>query len=302
MIATAALRPTHTIEPDKLAAAERGDIARSVVATGKIEPLTKVEVKSKASGIVEKIYLDAGDKVKDGPGARRSGQRTTAGQRGGVPGESGSGAGRAAGCRSFLPKKHGGRGGPGRAVPEKRRGSGARSLQAGADRAECDAGCGKKLSARTEPAIVRGARRADEQGAGGTIESASGAGEGGARQRRGKSPVLDDHQPDERSGAIEGCGSGRCGQLDSGARLAGDAGDDAGRHERSVRAGQGGRGRRRQSVSGAERANRGRVVQGQEIRRKSDQDRAAGSGKRQRDDVRGARLHSESRAANSAPT
>jgi len=66
VIATAALRPTHTIEPDKLATAERGDIARSVVATGKIEPLTKVEVKSKASGIVEKIYLDAGDKVKTG--------------------------------------------------------------------------------------------------------------------------------------------------------------------------------------------------------------------------------------------
>jgi HlyD family secretion protein len=66
VIATAALRPTHTIEPDKLATAERGDIAQSVVATGKIEPLTKVEVKSKASGIVEKIYLDAGDKVKTG--------------------------------------------------------------------------------------------------------------------------------------------------------------------------------------------------------------------------------------------
>jgi len=66
VIATAALRPTHTIDPDKLAAAERGDIARAVVATGKIEPLTKVEVKSKASGIVEKIYVDAGDRVKAG--------------------------------------------------------------------------------------------------------------------------------------------------------------------------------------------------------------------------------------------
>jgi HlyD family secretion protein len=66
VIATAALRPSHVIDPDKLALAERGDIARSVVATGKIEPLTKVEVKSKASGIVEKIYLDAGDRVKEG--------------------------------------------------------------------------------------------------------------------------------------------------------------------------------------------------------------------------------------------
>jgi HlyD family secretion protein len=66
VITAAALRPSHTIEPDKLAAVERGDIARSVVATGKIEPLTKVEVKSKASGIVEKIYVDAGQKVKEG--------------------------------------------------------------------------------------------------------------------------------------------------------------------------------------------------------------------------------------------
>ena len=37
-----------------------------MVATGKIEPLTKVEVKSKASGIVEKICVDAGARVKAG--------------------------------------------------------------------------------------------------------------------------------------------------------------------------------------------------------------------------------------------
>ena len=66
VITAAALHPNHTIEPDKLASVEKGDIARSVVATGKIEPLTKVEVKSKASGIVEKIYVDAGAKVKAG--------------------------------------------------------------------------------------------------------------------------------------------------------------------------------------------------------------------------------------------
>ena len=62
----AALRPNHLIDPDKLATVERSDIARSVVATGKIEPLTKVEVKSKASGIVEKIVVDAGEHVKLG--------------------------------------------------------------------------------------------------------------------------------------------------------------------------------------------------------------------------------------------
>lgn len=64
--ASAALRPNRTIDPDKLATVERSDIARSVVATGTIEPLTKVEVKSKASGIVEKILVDEGDRVKAG--------------------------------------------------------------------------------------------------------------------------------------------------------------------------------------------------------------------------------------------
>jgi HlyD family secretion protein len=62
----AALRPNRQIDASKLATVERGDLARSVVATGKIEPLAKVEVKSKASGIVEKIFADYGDRVKQG--------------------------------------------------------------------------------------------------------------------------------------------------------------------------------------------------------------------------------------------
>jgi HlyD family secretion protein len=63
---SAALRPSRQIDSSKLATVERGDLARSVVATGKIEPLAKVEVKSKASGIVEKIFADYGDRVKQG--------------------------------------------------------------------------------------------------------------------------------------------------------------------------------------------------------------------------------------------
>src|SRR2546426_1517583 len=63
---TAALRPNHAIDPSKLAAVERGDLARVVVATGKIQPLSKVEIKSKASGIVKKLYVDYGDRVKQG--------------------------------------------------------------------------------------------------------------------------------------------------------------------------------------------------------------------------------------------
>jgi len=54
------------IEPGKLAKASRGDIAKSVVATGKIQPITKVELKSKASGIVEKLYVDINQHVHKG--------------------------------------------------------------------------------------------------------------------------------------------------------------------------------------------------------------------------------------------
>jgi HlyD family secretion protein len=61
-----ASRSKTEIDPSKLATAEKGDIARSVVATGKIQPLTKVEVKSKASGIVKKLYADYGDTVREG--------------------------------------------------------------------------------------------------------------------------------------------------------------------------------------------------------------------------------------------
>jgi HlyD family secretion protein len=62
----AALSPSHEIDPAKLANVERGDLARVVVATGKIQPLSKAEIKSKASGIVKKIYVDYGDLVKAG--------------------------------------------------------------------------------------------------------------------------------------------------------------------------------------------------------------------------------------------
>ncbi len=62
----AATRSGTKIDPSKLAKVEKGDLAKSVVATGKVEPITKVEIKSKASGIVKKLYVDAGDRVKRG--------------------------------------------------------------------------------------------------------------------------------------------------------------------------------------------------------------------------------------------
>lgn len=54
------------IDPNRIARVQRGDVTRSVVATGKIQPITKVEVKSKASGIVEKLFVDINNRVHKG--------------------------------------------------------------------------------------------------------------------------------------------------------------------------------------------------------------------------------------------
>jgi len=63
---TKVLKKPKQIPPEKIVVAERGDIARSVVARGKIEPLSKVEVKSKANGIIKALLVDVGDTVKEG--------------------------------------------------------------------------------------------------------------------------------------------------------------------------------------------------------------------------------------------
>ncbi len=64
--ALARLARGSSIDPNRIAKVTRGDVARSVVATGKIQPITKVEVKSKASGIVEKLFVDINQVVHRG--------------------------------------------------------------------------------------------------------------------------------------------------------------------------------------------------------------------------------------------
>ena len=54
------------IDPGKLVIAESGTMVKSVVATGKIEPTTKVEIKSRANGIIEKLPVDVDSDVKAG--------------------------------------------------------------------------------------------------------------------------------------------------------------------------------------------------------------------------------------------
>ncbi|MBI2835297.1 MAG: efflux RND transporter periplasmic adaptor subunit [Acidobacteria bacterium] len=59
-------RAKADFDPSRLAVVERGTMLRSVVATGKIEPIAKVEIKSKANGIIEGLRVDVGDIVTAG--------------------------------------------------------------------------------------------------------------------------------------------------------------------------------------------------------------------------------------------
>ncbi len=52
-----------TFETERI---RRGDIERRVIATGKLEPFSKVEIRSKVNGIVRTISVDEGDQVSKG--------------------------------------------------------------------------------------------------------------------------------------------------------------------------------------------------------------------------------------------
>lgn len=56
----------NAIAASRLAKVKRGDIIKSVVATGPVQPIKKVEIKSKASGLVEKLYVNVNQDVVKG--------------------------------------------------------------------------------------------------------------------------------------------------------------------------------------------------------------------------------------------
>ncbi|MEO8483220.1 MAG: efflux RND transporter periplasmic adaptor subunit [Acidobacteriota bacterium] len=59
-------RAAGAIDASKIATVEAGTMVVSVVATGKIEPITKVEIKSKANGIIERLHADVDQVVQPG--------------------------------------------------------------------------------------------------------------------------------------------------------------------------------------------------------------------------------------------
>src|SRR5438128_7731406 len=54
------------IDPSKLATVDRGTMVKSVVAKGKVETITKVDIKSKANGIINVLNVDVDRAVKEG--------------------------------------------------------------------------------------------------------------------------------------------------------------------------------------------------------------------------------------------
>ncbi len=55
-----------SIPPDRLVEVKRGDLSLSVVATGSVVPVTTVELKSKASGLIKRILVEEGERVHPG--------------------------------------------------------------------------------------------------------------------------------------------------------------------------------------------------------------------------------------------
>src|SRR5258708_5126125 len=54
------------VDASRVATVERGTMVKSVVATGKVEPITKIEIKSKANGIIKVLNADVDRAVKAG--------------------------------------------------------------------------------------------------------------------------------------------------------------------------------------------------------------------------------------------
>ena len=55
-----------SIDEDRVVEVERRDLVKAVLATGRVEPLARVSVMSRASGILKELYVDDGDLVKTG--------------------------------------------------------------------------------------------------------------------------------------------------------------------------------------------------------------------------------------------
>ena len=218
-----------SIDPNRLAKVTRGDVARSVVATGKIQPITKVEVKSKASGIVEKLYVDINNQVKKGQQLAQLDQQEILAQ---VDAQRAQLASAEANVSTFEAN-----------IEQDKVNAAAPDLpmyKATLDRNlemkkrhRQPAGAGRRqqgLPGRAHPARFR--QGADRRGHG-QAEAGAGAGaaEPGQPEATGGAARIHHHRGAHgRRDSVARRGDRRRGQLHPGAGLDGHAGDDRGRH------------------------------------------------------------------------
>jgi HlyD family secretion protein len=66
LLASPSCRRDGGVPTDRLVRVELGPITRGVIAVGRVEPRTRVEVKSKANGILVKLHVDVNDAVHNG--------------------------------------------------------------------------------------------------------------------------------------------------------------------------------------------------------------------------------------------
>jgi HlyD family secretion protein len=61
-----ALQRPPPLPPDRLTETRKGTIVRGVVAVGRVEPRTRIELKSRANGIIRKLYVDVAEPIHAG--------------------------------------------------------------------------------------------------------------------------------------------------------------------------------------------------------------------------------------------
>ena len=66
ILACAGCQHDEPIAPERIVEAGTGTIVRGVIAVGRVEPRTRVELKSKAGGILKRLLVDVNDQVKVG--------------------------------------------------------------------------------------------------------------------------------------------------------------------------------------------------------------------------------------------
>jgi HlyD family secretion protein len=287
-VALARLVKGGSIDANRMAKVTRGDVARSVVATGKIQPITKVEVKSKASGIVEKLYVDINNQVKKGQQLAQLDQQEIVAQVDAQKAQLASAEANVAAFEANIEQDKVNAAAPDLPMykatldrNQEMRKEGLVSQQAFDD---------------TNKDYLAALTRRDSAKAQIGVDT--------AKLKQARAQVLQSQaslqQLEEQLSyttivaPMDGVILSRDVEIGDAVSsilvlgFDGDAGDDRGRYQPGVRGRQGGRGRYCPRVHGAAGAHQGGELSRPHVRWQGDQDCAAGGGERQRDHVRGA--------------